>query len=410
MRILIATTHCGIVGGVETYLQAVLPALGARGHEVALLYEHPADAAAEAVDARTSGPPAWRVREDDLPAALAPVAAWRPDVVYLQGLEAPAVEEALADRFPTVLFAHNYHGACISGTKRYAFPVARPCGRTFGAACLLHYYPRRCGGLSPRTMVREYRRQRRRQALLARFGAVLVASRHMREEYRRLGVPEGRLHLVPLFPPGQLPDPTPPEARPACGRVLLVGRLTDLKGGRLLIRELRRAGEALGRRLTLVVAGDGPERGALETLARRLDVSAEFLGWVPPARREALMRQADVLAVPSVWPEPFGLVGIEAGCVGLPAVGFAVGGVPDWLVPGESGESAPSDPPTAGGLSAALVRALADPAHLAKLRVGAWRVAQRFTLERHVASLEAVLERAAAESPGRPAGRAVEAI
>jgi glycosyltransferase involved in cell wall biosynthesis len=401
MRVLIASTHRGVVGGVETYLREVLPALGARGHEVALLYEHTASAAAEAVDARVPGLPAWRVREGDLPAALGPVAAWRPDVVYLQGLEAPAVEEALADRFPTVLFAHNYHGACISGAKRYAFPVARPCGRTFGAACLLHYYPRRCGGLSPRTMVREYRRQRRRWALLARHSAVLVASRHMREEYRRLGVPEGRLHLVPYLP-GQLPDPTPPEARPACGRVLLVGRLTDLKGGRLLIRALRRAGEVLGRRLTLAVAGDGPERGALETLARRLDVSTEFLGWVSPARRAALMRQADVLAVPSVWPEPFGLVGIEAGSVGLPAVGFAVGGIPDWLIPGTSGELAPGDPPTARGLAEALRRVLADTNYLRKLSVGAWETARRFSREGHVSDVESVLARAA----GRPVSTA----
>jgi hypothetical protein len=72
---------------------------------------------------------------------------------------------------------------------------------------------------------------------------------------------------------------------------------------------------------------------------------------------------------------------------------------------------APGDPPTVDGLSAALVRALADPAHLARLRVGAWRAAQRFTPERHAAALEAVLERAAAESPGHPAaGRAAEAI
>ena len=44
--------------------------------------------------------------------------------------------------------------------------------------------------------------------------------------------------------------------------------------------------------------------------------------------------------MPSVWPEPFGLVGIEAGCVGLPAAGFGVGGIPDWLRPGETGELA----------------------------------------------------------------------
>jgi glycosyltransferase involved in cell wall biosynthesis len=177
--------------------------------------------------------------------------------------------------------------------------------------------------------------------------------------------------------------------------VLFLGRLTDLKGGRFLVEAVRLATERLGRALTLAVAGDGPERPAVEAQARRLGVGTEIHGWVDAARRNDLLRGADVLAVPSVWPEPFGLVGLEAGCVGLPAVAFAVGGIPDWLTAGVSGELAPGDPPTAAGLADALTRALADPHHLARLRRGAWETAGRFTWERHVTQLEAILERVA---------------
>ena len=392
MRILIASTHRAVVGGVETYLREVIPALRSRGHEVALLHEQSALAGEEGVDADCPGLPVWRVECGGASGLPAEVIAWRPDVVYLQGLEAPSLEESLQARFPAVLFAHNYHGTCLSGAKRFALPAARPCRRTCGVGCLLLYHVRRCGGLNPATMARLYLREGRRRALLSRYRAVLVASRHMREEFRRHGVAEVRLHLAPLFPPGQLPDADPPTDRAPGGRVLMVGRLTDLKGGRFLVKALRRASEALRRPLTLVVAGDGPERPALESLARRLEVPTEFVGRVAPARRERLMREADLLAVPSVWPEPFGLVGIEAGCVGLPAVGYAVGGVPDWLISGESGEAAPGDKPTVAGLADAVVRALADPARLARLRDGAWRVARQFTREAHVALLETILE------------------
>jgi glycosyltransferase involved in cell wall biosynthesis len=188
--------------------------------------------------------------------------------------------------------------------------------------------------------------------------------------------------------------------------VLLIGRLTDLKGGRLLVQAVRLAAATLRRPLTLVVAGDGPERAALEELARRQQVPAEFVGWVGAARRAELMRAADVLAVPSVWPEPFGLVGIEAGCVGLPAVAYAVGGIPDWLVPGRSGELAPGGPPTARGLAQALHRALADSAHLARLRAGAWEMARHYSQQRHVAALEAALEQAAAPALPSPVAAA----
>jgi glycosyltransferase involved in cell wall biosynthesis len=182
----------------------------------------------------------------------------------------------------------------------------------------------------------------------------------------------------------------------------MVGRLTDLKGGRYLVEAVRQAAGRLGRPLTLVVAGDGPERPALEALAQSTGVRAEFLGWVDAATRTRLMRDADVLAVPSVWPEPFGLVGIEAGCVGLPAVAFEAGGIPAWLVAGESGELAPGNPPSASGLAAALSLALASPARLASLGAGAWRVAKRFTRAAHLDALEAVLEAVTPDRTSQP--------
>ena len=112
------------------------------------------------------------------------------------------------------------------------------------------------------------------------------------------------------------------------------------------------------------------------------------------------MRMADVLAVPSVWPEPFGLVGIEAGCVGLPSVGYACGGIPDWLIPGVSGESAPGERPNPKELASALVRALADDQHLQRLRIGAWETAKQFSSEVHIGKLSETLRTASlTESP-----------
>ncbi|HEV3331393.1 MAG TPA: glycosyltransferase, partial [Bryobacteraceae bacterium] len=104
-----------------------------------------------------------------------------------------------------------------------------------------------------------------------------------------------------------------------------------------------------------------------------------------------LLAATDLLAVPSLWPEPFGLVGIEAGAWGVPAVGYAVGGIPDWLIPGETGELAPGDPPTVAGLADAIVRALESAAHHAELQRGARQLARRFTLEAHLTKLELAL-------------------
>ena len=339
LRVLVATRHLDIVGGIETYLRVVLPWLASRKCELAILAE--CGDPASGIVAGCQGVSIWTTNGSSIEELLAKVKQWTPDVVYAHGLGDPELEAALADRFPTVLYAHYYYGTCVSGTKCHASPRDEPCQRRFGLGCLVAYYPRRCGGRNPLTMLREYRSQRLRARTLDRYKAILVASRHMANEYRRHGISEDRLRLVPLFPTDLASDRTSPLPRSRSDRVLFVGRMTPLKGLAHLRAALPIASEVLGRQLTLVVAGNGPDLAAAKAEPRRDDVPIEFLDWIGPERREAEMRAADVLAVPSLWPEPFGLVGIEAGCVGLPAVAYAVGGIPDWLEPGVSGESVP---------------------------------------------------------------------
>jgi glycosyltransferase involved in cell wall biosynthesis len=394
LRVLLVTRHRALLGGVESHLRTLLPLLSARGFAPALAYEHESALGQARIDEGLSLP-AWSLGGLGREGVLAAVEAWRPDCVYQHGVEDLDVEEALLERYPALLFLHAYYGTCISGTKRHALPRPAPCQRTLGPGCLVQYLPRRCGGLSPLTALREYRTQQRRLALARRYSTVLVGSRAMREEYLRHGLAEAQVVSVPLFG-GGVPDASPPAPRPFSGQVLMVGRLTRLKGGVELVRALARARVALGRELELVVAGEGPERARMEREAAARRVPARFMGWVGGAERERLMRQADVLAVPSVWPEPFGMVGVEAGEVGLPAVAYAVGGIPDWCEPGVSGELAPGAPPTVEGLAAALVRALVDAGHHARLREGAWRMAQRFQVEAHLDALCPLLERTAA--------------
>lgn len=389
MRILIASWHQAILGGTETYLRDIVPALRERGHEVAILFENLAPPAQAHID-DDSRTPAWQLTRQTQECVLSEAAAWRPDVCFLHPLEDVAHQAALAARFPTVFFAHNYHGTCISGNKRFAFPSERPCQKTFGPACLLHYFARSCGGRNPLTMIQHYAQQRKRLALLPQYRAIVVASRALRDEYRRHGIAAERIHCVPLFPTGSA-HVAAPAPRQRSGMVLFIGRLTDIKGCHLAIDAVHAASALLASPLELVVAGDGPERSRLENQARRLGARVRFVGWVDRAERDALLEEADALIVPSVWPEPFGLVGLEAACHGLPAVGFAVGGIPDWLEPGVSGESAGGESLTAESLAHALTRLLRVSEYWHRLRRGAWESARTFSRAAHVARLESIL-------------------
>ena len=395
MRILISNYHRGLLGGVEKYLQSVIPGLIQRGHSVGLLYENPFNPTEEGIDSQAGRVPAWCSKELGLDSVLRSIKTWAPDVVYSHGLDDSELERSLLDSYPMELYAHNYYGTCVSGRKCYSSPRLQPCSRKFGVACLALYYPRRCGGLNPQTMWKLYQIQSQQKSRLPDYRAVLVASRHMYREFEQHGVPADRLHLVPLPAGAGQPDATAPEPRAMGYRILFLGRLMDMKGVGHLLRAIPLAASKLGRPLTLTIAGDGPERGRIQDLVRQLGLPVEFSGWVNTEQRSDLLRQADLVAVPSLWPEPFGLVGIEAGCLGVPAVGFAVGGIPDWLIAGQTGELAPGDPPTVEGLAEAMVRALADPRHHQKLRVGAWEKAKQFSLERHVAQLEPILSMAA---------------
>jgi glycosyltransferase involved in cell wall biosynthesis len=98
--------------------------------------------------------------------------------------------------------------------------------------------------------------------------------------------------------------------------------------------------------------------------------------------------------MPSLWPEPLGLSGLEALQLGTPVVAFATGGIPEWLEDGVDGYLAPADPPTAEGLASAIVKALND-------RLLRGRVQERGrslacgTLDKHLEALLPILRGAA---------------
>ena len=398
MRIAVVTWCDRIVGGAETYLASVIPALVHAGHEVRVWVERTAEPtreriapgelmAARAVDV---GAERWLMQLND----------WHPAVIYSHGLTRPALEARLPPSIPLVFFAHNYFGTCVSGEKTWKSPSARPCTRRLGAGCLAHYYPHRCGGLSLRTMWRGYRTQSRRLHLLRRATALLTASDHMRREYLRHGFAPAVLKVVPLPVVGlDTPAGRSTDRGDRLIRLVFAGRMDHLKGGHVLIESLPLLGERMQRPVHVIFLGDGPARGTWESSARKIMTASHeweivFRGWVDRETRDATFADADLFVMPSLWPEPFGLAGLEAGRFGLPTAAFGVGGIPEWLTDGVNGAVAPLDYAPAASLAHAIGRCL-DPGHHGQLRDGAREVAGRYTMDRHLAALLPVLEGAA---------------
>jgi glycosyltransferase involved in cell wall biosynthesis len=401
MRIAFTNWSNRLAGGAEQYLSAVLAQLSLRGHSVSLWHEV-ATPGEKPVIAAASGIPSWDVSELGLGRALAELREWEPDVIYCQGMLEPSVHEATLRMAPGVFFAHNYHGTCISGAKTTHFPIVQPCSRRFGPSCLLQYYPRRCGGLNPLTMWRMYELNVDRLRVLRSYKKVVTHSGHVMRDYRNHGID---CESIPFFANQSSAAQSCRPTRHADERwqLLLMGRMVNDKGGLLLLEALPKIADRLSRPITVTFAGDGPDRATWEAAAARLqrtrpDIEIRFPGWLSGAQRSAMMSHSDLLLLPSLWPEPFGMIGTEMAHYSIPTAAFAVGGISDWLIDGVNGCLAPGDPPTAGGFVDAVVRCLSDETAYRKLRAGAYAAAQNLTIEKHCQGLLSILEGIAANS------------
>ncbi len=397
MRVAVVSHNERRVGGAETYVRAIVPALERAGFTVATWFEG-AQGTGDPVLPAGSARPSWTA-DADTTAALRALSAWRPDLLFVHGLQSLAAERAIVAIAPAVAFVHSYYGTCISGSKCHTFPNATPCDRTFGLACLAYFYPRRCGGMNPATMVDQFRVQRGRLGLLGSYARILVASHHMAREYERHGLGDKvRVVGLPAPPAGARPEVWWPAAP---WRLLYMGRLETTKGVPLLLESVAVVARVVQGPVVLDIAGEGSLRGRLEIEAGRLmavhrNLTVHLHGHLGPADCETLIAASHVLLVPSCWPEPFGLVGLEAASRGVPAIAFDVGGIRDWLVDGRTGVLVGGTPPDPRRFADAVIDCLSDPAALRAMGNRALEHSREFALDRHVERVTAVFADAAA--------------
>ena len=234
---------------------------------------------------------------------------------------------------------------------------------------------------------------RLRQRALRRAAAVVGVSRGILGVYptRLLGP---RARVVPNPPP---PVTVPSEALARAARarlgvgaaplVLYAGKLSIGKGTPVLLEALDRIAAAVpGARFALAGKGD-------IALPARPDL--HVLGVLPQAELFALYRAADVIVVPSVWPEPLSRVLLEAMRIGRPVVATAVGGTPEAVEHGVTGLLVPRQDPEA--LAKAVIELLLDPERRARMgRAAAERARTDFDEDRLVTALLDVYREAGA--------------
>jgi glycosyltransferase involved in cell wall biosynthesis len=286
-----------------------------------------------------AGTAGWALGFPARAAGVAALAArWRPDVVHVN--------------FAT------------GGSLLRKWALAR-IARAFGARVVIHFH-----GQFPLADGTARDLQGRLFLALCRLASRVVALGPVsRERFAvRAGVAPERICVVP----NGIPDFAPGATLPKPGgpvRILLAGLVGEHKGVPVLIEALARLAQDPA--WTCTVAGNGEvERCAGLAAAAGLAGRIAFTGWIDPDAMHRLMREADLVVLPSLS-ENMPLSLIEGACAGAALVATDVGETRSILHDGVNGVLVRRDPEA---LAAAIGGLIADRARLGAMQVASRRI------------------------------------
>ncbi len=330
MKIIHINDKTTLSGGVEVYIQSLLPLLREQGLE------------AHWISVGISEGKAWIESESEnwhgnsVSLESSPLMRWIDEqtVLHVHSLSEPKLIRQLCRMAPVVRHMHDPRMLCPGQGKFWAAEENK-CELPFGAHCILHAYTKRCCNRHPLNLAKQYVATHFEvNEASTQYSAVITNSNWMHNEALKVGYPPKTLHQLCCFT-----EIVPaPRTKPLQPRVVYTGRLSKTKGVHYLLHAMSQVLRSLPN-ATLDILGSGHDEAEFRQLATslRIDSATTFHGWADRTTVHEIVSKASVVAFPSIYPEAFGISGIEAMMRGKPVVGFNVGGVSDWLKDGETG-------------------------------------------------------------------------
>lgn len=322
--------------------------------------------------------------------------ATQPLAAHLHLWSGPILLRYFVGRLPTVATCHV--PVCPNGA-RFHYAHERICEHAVGRYCLTNGYrhhgcattadgasyglPAFAGALASATWTLR---------LLARCRAVIAPSSWQRQMLVADGIPADRVTVIPpaIVESDLRGAPSDIAAAPV---VLAGGRLMVLKGMHHLLLACARVDVPH----EVHIAGAGPTLPGLRVLADELEIAGRtrFLGLLAPDRLAVAFAGAAVVVVPSLWPETFGMVGPEALLAGTPVIAYGGGGIPEWASPEHGVRTVQAGDVAA--LALEIASAIRSPRRVSSAQAAAVR--DRFSSERHTATLVRLYERILRDEP-----------
>ena len=324
-------------GGLEQYLLRLSEELHCRGHESFLLFGEassgpplPFRAQLYCIDSITH--PHCKDLAEKLAATSEILDRERPDLVFFHQVLNPRLVDLLTKAYPSIRFAHGFKMVCPDGRKTLKtrkvfceFPLSYLCQpRAYRYRCMPRNIFQGVPAISGSKRIAQIHKER---------SYTIVASQFMKKVMLCNGFKEERIAVIPPFT--TLPDLESRDSFSDPPMIISVGRVVKEKG----MDHLLQAFVSVKEKAKLAILGDGPFLSELKLQAQRLGIhsAVSFPGWLSSNQLEFYYRRCTMAIVPSTWPEPFGMVGIEAMAYGKPVIAFDVGGISEWLEDGETG-------------------------------------------------------------------------
>jgi glycosyltransferase involved in cell wall biosynthesis len=328
-------------GGEDAVVAAEAELLRGGGHEVERVYgRNPSGALGAAVSLAASS---WNRRAAERTRRM--VRSFRPDVAHVHNtwfaLSTSAIHALREERVPVVMTLHNYRPHCVDGTLFRDGEVCHDCLGRAPIPGIVHRCYRSSAALSSVAAL-ALTTARRRGVWSDDIDLYLAPSAFARVLHIAGGLPADRITVKPHF----RPDPGARATAPSHSDVVVAaGRLAPGKGFEHMLDAWRVGPSGL----RLEILGDGPLRADLEAGA---PPGVSFLGRVAPDEVLRRFGAARALLFPSEWPEPFGMVLIEAMASGLAIAGTESGATRDIVQPVRADLFAP--PADTRGFAAAM--------------------------------------------------------
>ena len=263
------------------------------------------------------------------------------DIIHIHSLSNPEIIRHCFQISKVVRSMHEPRIVC-PGQGKFWRNSERICNQPFGLHCIYHAFKEGCVNRHPKRLINAYKNVAFETTEgKENYAAIFAMSQYMVDEALKVGYTKEQLVYNPYFTAIVEEENLKDQTHSNTKSIIFVGRLSKTKGVHYFIE----CGLQLLEKdydIQLDIVGDGHDAAYFKSLVpEEFKDKFTFHGWQSRDQIDDLINQSYLMVFPSIYPEAFGISGIEAMMRGKPVVGFDVGGVSTWLKDNKTGHLVP---------------------------------------------------------------------